>query len=128
MRAAGAILGILVVLVIGYFIFKLQFAAGPGGKVTSPKEQIDVVGVKMDLEAIAHAERLYLASHGSYTDVNQLQQDGAIAFSGTNRRGYNYTATIDDGQHFKITATPADPAKLDWPTLSIDDTMQVAQQ
>jgi hypothetical protein len=88
---------------------------------------IDVVGVKTDLLAIAQAERLYLASHGSYASIDQLQQDGAISFSGTNRRGYNYAADLDDGQHFSITAAPSDPAKEGWPTLSIDENMQVTQ-
>jgi hypothetical protein len=60
--------------------------------------------------------------------VEELQGEGSLAFSGANRRGYNYTADVDDGQHFKITATPADPAKAAWPTLSIDETLQVTQQ
>ena len=59
---------------------------------------------------------------------DDLQQDGSLTFSGANRRGYNYTAEVDDGQHFKITAKPSDPAKTSWPTLSIDETMQVTQQ
>ena len=69
-----------------------------------------------------------MASHGSYASVDELQQDGSITFSGTNRRGYNYTAEVDDGQHFKITAAPVDPIKAGWPSLSIDETMQVTQQ
>ena len=70
-----------------------------------------MVGVKSDLLAIAQAERMYLASHGSYASVDELQQDGSITFSGANRRGYSYTAEVDDGQHFKITARPATPPK-----------------
>ena len=87
-----------------------------------------MVGVKTDLLAIAQAERLYLASHGSYAGIDQLQQDGAISFSGANRRGYNYIADVNDGQHFKITAAPSDPAKIGWPTLSIDENMEVTQE
>ena len=127
MKAAGSILGLVIVLAIGYFVFKSQFTRGPGGRAP-PKEQIDVVGVKNDLLAFAQAERLYLANHGSYAGIDQLQQEGSVTFSGTNRRGYNYVATVDDGQHFRITATPSDPAKAGWPTLTIDDTMQVTQQ
>ena len=37
-------------------------------------------------------------------------------------------AEVDDGQHFKITAKPVDPAKASWPTISIDELMQVSQQ
>jgi hypothetical protein len=132
MKRAGGLLGLVIVLGIGYFIFKSQFTGGPtGGGVTGgapPKQVIDVVGVKNDLIAIGQAERLYLASHGTYASVEQLQQDGAILFSGINRRGYNYTAEISGGEHFRIVAAPADPAKAGWPTLAIDDTMQITQQ
>ncbi len=120
-------MGLVIACAIGYFIFKASVTTGPGGTVVPPKETIDVVGVKNDLLAIAQAERVYLASHGSYAGLDQLQQDGALSFSTANRRGYNYEATVDDGQHFTVTATPADPAKRDWPTLSVDDTMQVSQ-
>ena len=127
MKAAGAVLGLVIVLAIGYFIFKSQFTQGPTGGAP-PQQTIDVAGVRSDLISIAQAERLYLASHGTYASVDQLQQDGAITFSGTNRRGYNYTAEVSGGEHFRIVAAPADPAKAGWPTLAIDDSMQIAQQ
>ena len=127
MKAAGMIVGMLIVVAIIWFVVKTQFSQGPTG-TQPPAQTIDVVGVKSDLLAIAQAERMYLASHGSYVSIDALQQDGSLTFSGANRRGYNYTAEVDDGQHFKITAKPADPAKADWPTLSIDETMQVTQQ
>ncbi|MGO8816698.1 MAG: hypothetical protein ACLQVG_18835 [Terriglobia bacterium] len=127
MKAAGSILGLVIVVAIIWFVMKSQLSQGPTAG-QAPKEVIDVVGVKSDLLAIGQAERINLASHGSYASVDELQQDGSITFSGANRRGYNYTAEVDDGQHFKITAAPADPAKAGWPTLSIDETMQVTQQ
>lgn len=131
MKQVGGLIGLIVALAIGYMIFKAQYG-GPGGiggtGVAPPKQTIDVVGVKNDLLAIAQAERIYLANHGSYATLDELQQEGSITFSGTNRRGYNYVAEIDDGQHFKITATPSDPAKAGWPTLAIDEMMQVVQQ
>jgi hypothetical protein len=127
MKKAAGLLGLLIALAIGYFIFKAQFTQGPTGGAP-PQQTIDVVGVKNDLLAIAQAERMYLVSHGTYASLEQLQQDGALQFSGTNRRGYNYTAEVSGGEHFRIVATPADPAKAAWPTLAIDDTMEVTQQ
>jgi len=127
MKIVGSLLAVLVVLAIGYFIFKSQFTKGPQ-QGTPPMEQIDVIGVTADLQAIAQAERMYLASHGNYASVDQLQQEGSIAFSPSNRRGYNYVADLDDGQHFKVTASPADPSKQGWPTLAVDETMQVSRQ
>jgi len=127
MRKAGALLGLIIAVGVVYFLVKSQFTQGPTGGAP-PQQTIDVVGVKNDLLAIAQAERVYLASHGTYASLEQLQQDGALQFSGTNRRGYNYTAEISGGEHFRIVATPADPAKAGWPTLAIDDTMQVTQR
>jgi hypothetical protein len=89
---------------------------------------MDVVGVKMDLAAMGQAERLYLASHGSYAGLEQLRQEGVISFSGVGRPGYNYTIEFDDGQHFKITAAPSGPAQAGWPTLWIDENMEVKQK
>ena len=127
MKAGGAILGVVFAVAIGYFMLKSQYSQGPTGGAP-PKEVIDVVGVKSDLLVIAQAERMYLANHGSYASVDQLQQDGSITFSGTNRRGYNYAAEVDDGQHFRITASAADPIKQGWPTLVIDESMEVSQR
>jgi competence protein ComGC len=127
MKAAASVLGLVIVLAIVWIVVKTQFTHGPTG-VASPKQAIDVVGVKADLLAMGQAERLYLASHGSYASLDQLQEDGAISFSGTNRRGYNYTAEVDDGLHFKITAAPSGPVQQGWPTLSIDENMEVTQQ
>ena len=127
MRAVGSLLALLIVLAIGYFIFKTQFAKGPQ-QGTPPMEQIDVIGVTSDLQSIAQAERMYLASHATYATLDQLQQEGSITFSPSSPRGYNYAADLDDGQHFKVTARPADPSKQGWPTLAIDETMQVSRQ
>jgi hypothetical protein len=126
MKKAGGLLALVVVLGLVYYMFKTQFQHLPGG--APPKQTIDVVGVKNDLLAIAQAERMYLASHGSYASLEQLQQEGSLSFSGTNRRGYNYTAEITGGEHFRIVAAPADPAKAGWPTLTIDETMQIHEQ
>ncbi len=126
MRKVGGLLGVVIALGIGYYIFKAQYASGPA-RGAPPKQVIDVAGVKMDLLALAQAERTYLASHGSYASVDQLQQDGTVSFSGANRRGYTYSASVQ-GEHFRITATPSDPSKQGWPTLSVDETMQVTQQ
>jgi hypothetical protein len=127
MKKVGGLLALVIVLGIGLYMFRTEFQHMPGGGAP-PKQIIDVAGVRSDLLTIGQAERLYLASHGSYASLDQLQQEGSITFSGASRRGYNYTAEIDDGQHFKITATPSDPAKEGWPTLSIDENMQISQQ
>ncbi|PYV18693.1 MAG: hypothetical protein DMG21_04155 [Acidobacteria bacterium] len=127
MKAAGAILCVVLALAAGYFVFKYEFSSTPGSGA-SPAQAIDVTGVKSDLLAIGQAERAYLTSKGSYASLDQLHQDGDLPFSSADRRGYHYDVTAEDGTHFKITATPSDPAKKDWPTLGIDETMQIQQQ
>ncbi len=127
MKVAGSLLGLVIVAAIVWFVIKPQLTHGPAGGAP-PKQMIDVVGVKMDLAVIGKAERLYLAVHGSYASLEELEQEGAIAFSGTYRRGYNYTAEVNDAQHFKITAAPSAPDKQGWPTLWIDETLEEAQQ
>lgn len=127
MNRAGALIGIVIALAVGYYLYRAQLAPAPGS-AGPPQQQIDTTGITADLLSIGQAERLYLASHGSYGTLDQLQADGGITFTGANRRGYNFTADLDDGQHFTITATPDDPPEAGWPILSINETMQVNRQ
>ncbi len=127
MRSGGALLSLVIVLGIGYYIYQSALEPSPGEKV-SPIQQVDVTGVRSDLLSIAQAERLYLTSHPTYGTLEELQQDGALSFSGANKRGYKYVAEIDGASHFKVTAHPVDPGKLNGPTLSIDDTMTITEQ
>jgi len=119
------LLALVMALAIGYFVYKAQLTGTAVN--TTPRQQIDVVGVKNDLISIAQSERLYLAANGSYATLDQLQQDGSLSFPGTKRRGYNFVAEVQDAEHFKITATPVDPSKPGRPKLSIDETMQITQ-
>ena len=127
MKAAFSLGGLVVALGIVYFLYKAQLPEGSVG-AKAPIEQIDLTGVKTDLLGLAQSERLYLASNATYANLDQLQQTGAVTFSGTKRRGYHYAIEVDAGRHFKITATPADPAKVGWPVLTIDETMQISQK
>ncbi len=127
MKKMAGLLGLVIALGIGWYIFKMQMTQGPTHGAP-PKEVINVVGIKGDLISIGNAERMYLASHGSYATLQQLHQDGSLTFSGSDSRGYHFDVQTEDGQHFKVTASPSDPAQKDWPTLSIDDSMQITQQ
>src|SRR5580698_4251055 len=119
MKGAASVLGLLIVVAITWFVVKAEFSKGPTAS-QPPAETIDVAGVRSDLLSIGQAERMVMASHGSYESIDDLIKDGSLTFSSPNRRGYNYSATTDS-QHFTVTAKPADPAKVGWPTLSIDD-------
>ena len=127
MRTSGSILGLVIVIVIIALIYRAQFSRNPDG-AGPPKQQIDVVGIKTDLLSAAQSERLYVARHGTYATLDELEKDGFTSFSGSTRRGYTFTAEIDGARRFKITAVPSDPSKSAWPTFTIDETMQLSQQ
>ena len=116
----------LIVVGVIYLIYKTQYAGGPG-RAGPPKQQIDVVGVKTDLLGLAQSQRLYLARFGAYATLDQLERDGFTSVR-TGNRGYSYEAEVEGGRHFRITARPYDPLKEGWPTLSIDETMQINQR
>jgi hypothetical protein len=68
-----------------------------------------------------------MATRGAYATLEQLESEGLLV-GGTERRGYRFTAQIDGTIGFTITAEPIDPYKADWPTLTIDETMEIVGQ
>jgi hypothetical protein len=92
-----------------------------------PQQQIDVVGIKSELLAIGQAERQYFVAHSTYGSLDDLEQD-KLLIGGANRRGYVFAVQTDGSQGFTVTATPQDPDKQNWPTLTVDQTMQVTQR
>lgn len=64
MKSAASVLGLVIVLAIGYWVYKAELVPGPQGG-TPVLEQGDIAGVASDLITIGQAERLYLASHGA---------------------------------------------------------------
>jgi hypothetical protein len=125
MKAAASVLGLVMALAIGYFVYKAELAPGPQGG-TPALEQPDIARVTADLVSIGQAERLYQANHGSYAGLDQLQQEGSITFGGS-RHGYNYSVDVQGAEHFKVVAAPA-AVKAGWPTFSMDETLQVSRE
>jgi hypothetical protein len=120
MKIVGTIVVLVSLVALAWFVTKWQLSKTP-----LPGETINETGIKSDLQAIAQAERKYMASHGSYASIDELQHDGLLAFSGLRWGGYFYTATVNDGQHFEITAQPAEISKAGWPIYHISETMRV---
>jgi hypothetical protein len=125
MQKIGTILGLVVALGAGYvaymYMTRSTVAQGP------PQQQIDVVGIRSALLVMGQAERQYFATHSTYATLEQLQREGLLT-GGTEQRGYSFTAAADGARGFTITAAPADPAKAAWPTLVIDESLQVTQK
>ena len=123
MRAFGLI-AVIIVLGAGFFIYQRRATEVMQGG--SPTEQIDVTAIRQRLLTIGQTERQYQASNGKYATLEELSSENLLP-GGTEQRGYTYTAQVrSDG--FTITATPSDPAKRNWPTLEITETMTVTER
>ena len=126
MKTALGMVGLLVVLGIGYAIYTSQIQHLSNDKPL--KLEIDLVGIKADLLSLAQAERLYLASNGTYATLEQLRRSNMMnSFPAGNRSGYKYTIEVEGAEHFQITASPTGSSQPDFPTLSIDESMQIMQ-
>ena len=86
-----------------------------------------MTGVRMALLEIARAERTYAAARGTYGTLEQRRAEGAPAL-GAERRGYAFQLDLNGGSGLTATATPTDPRKRSWPTLTIDASMQIAER
>lgn len=124
MKAFG-ILGVVIALCAGLYLYQrsLQEIHDEAG---SPQQQIDTVAIRQRLLAIGQTERQYQASNGKYATLDELA-NAQLLPGGTEQRGYSYTADVT-GSGFTITATPTAQDKTDWPTLSINETMQVVER
>lgn len=117
---------------LGIYMYYLKQAAPAPGMVVTQAPSL--VGVKNDLVAIAQAERMYYVQNGSYTDLSTLASSGTMNVARTSRDGYTYTAEAS-GNSFTVTAqytappapNPAGVTPPHWPTLSIDQTMEIHQ-
>jgi hypothetical protein len=127
MRAALGLVGLLIVLGVGYAVYTSQIQHVSNEKPL--KQQIDLTGVQSDLLSLAQAERLYMAANGAYASLEQLRRSGVMnAIPAASRAGYGYSVEVDGAAHFRITARPADPSQEDMPVFSIDETMQISRE
>jgi hypothetical protein len=105
MSRVFGLLGTLIVLAVGMYIYKQQIIAtsAPGGAAANPRGTVDVIGVRNDLMAIAQAERRHYASNGKYVSIDELISSGELSMQKPGRAQFNYTADVDDSG-FRITA------------------------
>jgi hypothetical protein len=105
----------------------LLLTIGCGQAAPPPQQVIDTVGVKAELLSIGKAEGQYLVAHSSYGTLEQLVQDTLLT-GGADRRGYTFSIDVNGGEGYKVTATPSDEGKKNWPTLVMDQTSQVTER
>ena len=122
-----AILGVVLALGVGIYLYERSVASLPAGAGESPTESIDTVAIRQRLLTIAQTERQYQAANGTYATLEQLSQENLLP-GGTEQRGYRFTAVVNGNSGFTITATPVDANKEGWPTLIVTESMQVTEQ
>lgn len=122
MKAFG-ILGVVIALCAGLYLYQRSLQDIPEG---SPQQQIDTVAIRQRLLALGQTERQYQAQNGKYATLDELASAQLLP-GGTEQRGYSYEAEVSTSG-FTITATPTAQDKAEWPTLSINETMQVVEK
>ena len=95
-------------------------------KLTPPAQEIDVVAIKTELVQIGKAEQRYWVTHSTYGTIEELRKDELLVDE-PDRRGYAFTTEVNGAIAFKVTATPTNPDKAAWPTLWIDNKMEVVK-
>ncbi len=122
------ILGLLIALAAGAYLYMKQTQAVSPAGTANPRATVDVVGVRNDLIAIANAERRRFASDGKYVSLDDLRSNGDISMPSNSRGPWSYSSEVTD-TGFRIVATyTGEPVAGSPRTLSIDETMQIASQ
>ena len=128
MRALIAFLVAIAVAAGVYFYSLKRMPTTDAG--TAPTQAISLTGVRMDLNQIAQAERVYIASNGHCVALDELSSSGTVNFARTERQGYTYEIRCGEGSEFAViahhAAAPPD-SPIRYPILAIDQNMQVGE-
>jgi hypothetical protein len=120
------LLGAALLFGIYYFYFKKMPVTDEG---TAPTQAISLTGVRADLLQIAQSERGYIALNGHCVSMDELISSKTLALSQPERDGYSYSIECSGGE-FSVTARHAPAAAgspIRYPTLAIDQTMQIGE-
>ena|SRR5947209_1719730 len=124
-RFSGFVM-LLIVLAAGAGIYVHQARTVSAGG--NPSANVDIVGVKHDLMAIAQAERTHNALRGGYASLDDLRSSGDLSMPRNNRGFYNYSTEVADSG-FRVTATYSGPENPLAPkSISIDQSMSIIQE
>ena len=86
-----------------------------------------MVSIRSELLQIVRAEQNYLVTHSKYGTLDELQMEHLLV-DAPDRRGFTFSLSINGTDGFVVTASPADPGKPNWPTLTIDQTSQITEK
>ena len=127
MSLMRGLLGLLIVaaLAVGFYYFYFQKTSTPGG-VPAGIEAVSTTAVKNDLMGIANAERMYFSTNGRYATWDELISSGSLRMERPSRQSYVYTVEAS-GSGFTVTARYTGPPGANYPTMVIDQTMQIRE-
>ncbi len=122
-----ALLGLLIAaaVAVGFYYFYFTKTARLGG-TAGAMEAISTTGVKNDLNGIAHAERMFFSQNGRYAEWDELISSGALRMEKSGRATYVYSIEAS-ASGFTATARYTGPAGINYPTLVIDQTMEIRE-
>jgi len=119
-RGIGFVL-LLIVLAVGGFLYSRQIqSVSPTG--TAPTVMVDVIGIRNDLTAMAHAERRYWATNSRFASLEELRANGDIHIP--TRPFYTYSVAASENA-FRIVATYSGSDPKAPKRFSVDETMKV---
>jgi hypothetical protein len=97
---------------------------------TAPTQAISLTGVRGDLLQIAQAERSFTALNDHCASIDELISSNSLTMQRPERDGYTYTVQCSGGDFTAIASHPpaAAGSPIRYPTLAIDQTMQVHEQ
>lgn len=121
MRSFLSLVVVLAIVFISYKLYFSQLQSATGS--AAPARTIEATGAKNDLLAIGQAERTYLAEHGSYATLDQLNSSGAMSVAKTGREGYSY-AVDSSGNGFRAEARCSSTV-AGCVNYAIDETMEI---
>jgi hypothetical protein len=128
MRALVALLVMAgVAFAIYEYTLKRMPTTDPG---TAPTQAISLTGVRADLLQIAQSERSFQALNDHCATIDELISSNSITMRQPMRDGYTYTLECGSAGNFSAVARHATaPANspIRYPTLSIDQSMQVTE-
>ena len=128
----GKLVGILVVLAVGFGIFYFTTKKMPAtDSGTAPTQAINLTCVRSDLLKIAQAERSNIALNSHCAEIGELISNGSLSLSRPEREGYTYEIRCNgDGGEFAVTARHApapEGSPIRYPILAVDQNLQIGE-
>ena len=119
------LLSLLIVAGIYFYYFRREPTTP---KDTPLAQAISTTAAQSDLLLIANSERQFIAQNDHCASLDELISSGTLSLSRPERDGYTYSVECS-GTAFTVFArhAPASPGGVRYPTLSVDQTLQVRQ-